>query len=129
MFLTKHDGFEDKYGRIDYTVWSDIFLCSNCNYETIYLEQAIDYENHKMKLEWNCPNCNSKVQKSKCDKAFETKFDIELNSLVKVSKTVPYLIYYTFRGRRYNKIADKFDLELIQKISEKKMTYDLSAQL
>jgi hypothetical protein len=45
--------------RINYVIWSDTFLCPDCNHEDSYWNFAFDKENESVKNEFFCPNCNN----------------------------------------------------------------------
>lgn len=120
MFETEHEignSFnEDLKGKINYTVWSDVFLCSNCSNEMVYWDIAVDFENKKMREEFHCPHCNILVKKNKLEKAKLTKVDHYTGETIQQVKQVPVLINYTFGKKRYDKKPSKKDLELIEKI-------------
>lgn len=120
MFLTEHNKTEK--GKINYVVWSDILSCS-CGNELNYLNQAFDEINGKLREVITCPKCNAKNKKSDIDKVWITKFDLELNETIRTVKTEPTLINYTYRGKRYTKKADKFDIDLTLKIEALPLKY------
>ncbi len=116
MFETK-----DKYGnigKINFTIWSDVFICPNCSGEIIFYNVAVDHEAHEVKNEFNCPSCNSMLTKKQVSNAFITIFDNRLNQTIQQSKIVPVLINYSWKGRRYEKVPDEYDFCLLKKIEE-----------
>jgi DNA modification methylase/rubredoxin len=121
MFETHHTN--GKPGRINYTTWSDVFSCPDCNGEIIFWEAAVDKAAGKVKETFKCPHCKSSKSKSDLDKAFETIYDETLKQSIKRAKTVPVLINYSFAGKRFEKKPDANDLALITKISETKIPY------
>ncbi len=120
MFLTEHSKTEK--GKINYVVWSDIFSCS-CGNELNYLNLAFDEINGTMHDVITCPKCNSKNKKSELEKVWITKFDLELNETIRTTKTEPTLINYTYKGKRYTKKADEFDIDLAKKIEDLPIKY------
>ena len=42
MFETKHS--DGRTGKINYTVWSDVFICPDCSHEVVFWEAAVDKE-------------------------------------------------------------------------------------
>lgn len=63
MFRTRHTGGNansfletDGYGEIDYTVWSDVFICPNCGNEIVYWDVAVDFEKHTVEDNFNIAN-------------------------------------------------------------------------
>jgi len=110
-------------GRINYTVWSDVFVCPNCSEEIVYWDAAVDKESGKVMDEFNCPHCRAKVNKRNLEKAWVTKYDKAIDETIRQVKQVPVLINYSVGRNRYEKAPDKFDLELIEKIEEMDIPY------
>ena len=113
MYETKHPGTKAK-GRINYTVWSDIFLCSQCQGEINFWEVAV--EHGEVKDTAYCPHCNSEVSKSNLDRSTTTIMDRTLGKPVQKAKQVPVLINYSVGKTKHEKIPDKDDLALLAKI-------------
>lgn len=116
MFETK-----DKHGnkgKINFTIWSDVFVCPNCSSEIIFFKVAVDYQAKEIKNEFNCPTCNVKHTKKTLNKALVTSFDRALNRTTQQCKTVPVIINYTSKGKRYEKEPDEQDLLLLKNIEE-----------
>lgn len=44
-----HDIVGPVKGKINYTVWSDVFICPNCGIELVFWDVAVDEENKKVK--------------------------------------------------------------------------------
>ncbi len=105
-------------GKINYTVWSDVFICPNCSNEIVFWDAAVDKEDGKVLDEFKCPHCGAKLTKANLERAWRTVYDKALGETIKQAKQVPVFINYTVGKKRYEKKPDKFDLELIQKIEE-----------
>jgi DNA modification methylase/DNA-directed RNA polymerase subunit RPC12/RpoP len=110
-------------GKINYTVWSDVFICPNCSNEIVFWDAAVDKEDGKVLDEFKCPHCGAKLTKTSLERAWRTVYDKALGETIKQAKQVPVLINYTVGKQRYEKKPDKFDLELIQKIEEMDIPY------
>jgi len=121
MFETNHAN--GKIGRINYTTWSGVFSCPNCNDEIIFWEAAVDKEAGKVRNEFLCPHCKCITSKSDLNKSFETVYDSKIKQSLRQAKIVPVLINYSFSGKRYEKKPDDRDIELINKIHETKIPY------
>jgi len=115
LYETKHTN--NVLGKIEYTIWSDVFSCPVCANELIFWDVARDEENETIKEEFNCDKCNSILTKRKVEKVFVTKFNQITNKAYKVKKEIPVVICYKANGRRFYKKPDNVDLELIEKIS------------
>lgn len=110
-------------GKINYTVWSDVFICPHCGSEIVFWDAAVDEENKKVKDVFRCSNCGIELKKTDCERAMELVYDDGLNKTVSMAKQVPVLINYTVGNKRYEKKPDKEDLEIIEKINNMKIPY------
>lgn len=108
----------EEYGKINFIVWSDVYICPNCGQEVVFWYEAVDVEKGQINEKFKCPNCSAQLSKSKCERAIEMSYDTALKTSVSMTKQVPVLINYTYRGKRYTKKPDGDDLALIQKINE-----------
>ncbi len=116
LYETKHT--DGGIGSINYTVWSDVFICSNCGEEIVFWEAAMDMKQKKVLDEFLCPKCNSLNSKSNSEKAWITVFDQGLNKSIRITKTIPIYLVYTYKGKRYEREIDLFDKEVLTKINE-----------
>jgi len=107
-------------GKINYTVWSDVFICPNCGEEIIFWDVAVEKEAGKIKDTFKCQSCSIQLNKRKLERAFTVFYDTALHKTVKQAKQVPVLINYTVnilgKKKRFEKEPDEFDIELIQTI-------------
>ena len=110
-------------GKINYTVWSDVFVCPNCTEELIFWDIAV--KDNEILDKFPCTNCKTKLNKAELENVVITKFDDSLNKNIKQKKQVPVMInYIVTKGRkstRYVKKPDKFDLDLIKQIENTKI--------
>ena len=109
-------------GRINYTVWSDVFICSSCSKEIVFWEAATDDAGGVAKS-FPCPHCNAVCSKHNMQRAFETKFDKTLNQSTKQVKQVPVLIRYSIGNKRFEKKPDKYDISLVRRIEDSDIPY------
>ena len=117
MYKTEHEN-TGYFGDIKHIVWSDIFICPECNDEMVFWDVAIDEIKGQINDDIKCPNCNSSTTKRKLLKAWETKYDRSLASTKKVLRRKPVLISYIFDGKNYQKKPTIIDLNLIKKIDD-----------
>jgi DNA modification methylase len=110
-------------GRINYTVWSDVFICPTCSNEIVFWDAAVDKEKGKVNNTFFCPHCRSELTKRSCTRAQETHFDTRLNEFVTMAKQVPVLINYSVGKKRFEKKPDEYDLALIEKINNMEIPY------
>lgn len=116
MYETLHtDG--NTVGRIEYTVWSEVFGCPECTGEVIFTEEALDQDSRQVKATFPCPNCGAELTKKRLEKRNDAYFDDALGCQSTRTKRVPVLIRYTANGKEYDKRPDSKDLETIERIS------------
>lgn len=119
MYETAHDSnvpsLTGLKGVINYTIWSDVFICPHCGKEFVYWDVAVD-EKGNMRNALHCPGCGAEVKKSKCERAKEIYYSEKLGTTASFAKQVPVLINYVYAGKKYEKKPDKDDLALIEKI-------------
>lgn len=115
MYETLHSDGKTK-GRIEYTVWSEVFSCPECAGEVNFLDEALDEESKRVKDEFPCPHCNAGLTKKKLERLYITKLDSATGNTLQSPKRVPSLISYRMGKTRYEKKPDVADLALLQKI-------------
>ncbi|PRR74658.1 DNA methyltransferase [Neomoorella humiferrea] len=132
MYRTQHvvDGKVQKdakgnpiMGKINYTVWSDVFICSSCSGELVFWEVAVDKEEGKVRNEFPCPHCGADLTKRTLERATERVYDRDIGEFITRARQVPVLINYSVGNKRYEKEPDDYDLELIRKIEESEIPY------
>ncbi len=116
MYETTHTDGKTK-GRIEYTVWSEVFTCPHCAGEVNFLDEALDEDTKRVRDDFPCPHCGAELTKKKLEKLFETTVDPILGKALKTAKRVPSLICYAVSGKRYEKKPDDFDRQILGKIS------------
>ncbi len=128
MYETDHDISLDAKlpagkGRINYLVWSDVYICPTCGKEFVFWDVAVDAEHGKVNSSFCCPACNTMLAKKDCEPAKMLEFDAIHNKARSVAKQVPVRINYTYMGKRFEKKPDKFDFELLEKIEQTPSKY------
>ena len=79
---------------------------------------ALNREAKKIDDPFVCKNCHASIKKSDCEKVFDDIYDSSLNKTFWQSKVTPVEIVYTYKRKRYTKVPDSFDIELIRKIDK-----------
>ncbi len=110
MYETNHHN--GGKGKINYIVWSDVFLCPQCSGEMIFFEVAMDKSNGSVKKTFTCPTCGKKHTKRTVSNAKSTVLDNALGRVIQQNKTIPVLINYTFGSKKYEKQPDFYTREL-----------------
>lgn len=120
MFETVHNSSETligpRMGRINFVVWSDVFVCPSCAKEYVFWDVAVDKQGGKIFSQYNCPHCNAQIKKNDSEHAKVSFYDECSNATSTVSKQVPVLINYSFGKKRYEKVPDSADLALLTRI-------------
>ncbi|MHB1294416.1 MAG: DNA methyltransferase [Anaerolineae bacterium] len=115
MYETLHtDGITK--GRIEYTVWSEVFTCPDCAGEVVFLDEALDEETKRVRDTFPCPHCESYLTKDNLQRVFETRSDPADGQPWRRVKYQPSLISYSVEGMRYEKQPDAPDLEVLKRI-------------
>ena len=96
MYETKHK--DGGMGKINYTVWSDVFVCPECAGEVVFYEDAVNKEAGKVLSKFPCPHCQAELTKRNMERAWATKYDSALKETINQTKQVPVLINYTTPG-------------------------------
>jgi hypothetical protein len=110
-------------GTINYTVWSDVFVCPECTREVVFWEAAVDKEAGKVHDEFPCPHCGAMLTKRRMERAWVTRYDSAIKQSISQAKQVPVLINYSVGRQRFEKSPDAFDLALIEKIEQLEIPY------
>ena len=104
------------FGRINYTVWSDVFTCPECTSEVIYWEAAVDKAAGEVLDTFPCPYCNTQLNKRNMERAWIIRFDTAINQTIKQAKQVPVLVNYKIGTKSFDKKLDAYDFALIENI-------------
>ncbi|MFO1422697.1 MAG: DNA methyltransferase [Candidatus Competibacteraceae bacterium] len=122
MYETRHGNGKTR-GRINYTVWSDVFTCPECAGEVVFWDAAVDKDAGQVRDEFPCPHCAKQLTKRNMERAWVTKFDTAIQQTIRQAKQTPVLINYSVGTKRFEKTPDTFDLALIEKIEGMEIPY------
>ena len=112
MYETLHTDGQTK-GRINYTVWSEVFACPECGGEVVFGREAVDAVSKRVKKEFPCPECGATLTKRRLNKVWSTRYDTTLGRSVRGFKRTPTLIEYIVTNKKHHKKLDQADLQLI----------------
>ena len=124
MYETLHSDGETR-GRIDYTVWSEVFGCPECASEIVFLEEAWDRTTGRVRDTFPCPDCNAELNKDRLERVFESDMDAATGDVRKHVTFRPELIRYTVGGGTFEKRPDADDRELVRRIAELPLSADV----
>ena len=112
MFETRHNA--DQTGRINYTIWSELFLCPYCKSEIRYWDIAVGENGELLHDLAPCPTCDAKLSKTSLDRIHDKTGRPTL---------VPVRVGYRIGSRRFKKDPDGHDKALLEKINGQEIPY------
>ena len=115
MYETLHTDGKTK-GRINYTVWSDVFSCPECSGEVVFVEEALDKETKRVRDQFPCPSCGTQLTKKNLERLYESRFDSATGDTIKSTRRRSVLINYSIGRSTFEKELDGCDIELLQRI-------------
>ena len=116
MYETLHTDGKTK-GRIEYTVWSQLYSCPECAGEVNFLQEALEQETKRTKDVFPCPHCSAELNKDRLERVFETQIDPKTQEPWQRVKFQAALIIYSVGTTRYEKKPDAADLGIISKVA------------
>ena len=117
MYETLHKDGKTR-GRINYTVWSEVFTCPVCSGEVVFVAEALDEETNKTRSQFPCPHCSTELNKDTLQRCFEMLVDPASGKPWKRIRLRPVLINYRVGESRYEKVPDDSDLRTLSRIAD-----------
>ncbi|MBL8299343.1 MAG: hypothetical protein JNN30_13475, partial [Rhodanobacteraceae bacterium] len=115
MYETLHSDGKTK-GRIEYTVWSEVFSCPECAGIVNFLEEALEDESKRVRDSFPCPHCSADLNKDRLERVLEARVDPATGQSWQRVKFQPAIVAYTVGKRRHEKAPDAADLATLAKI-------------
>jgi hypothetical protein len=115
MYKTLHSDGKTK-GRINFTVWSEVFSCPECAGEIVFFEDGVDQESRRVLDFVKCPSCGAEAKKAQLDLHFETIIDQADSQPRRRPKRVPVLINYSVGKQDFEKSLDDADHEILRRV-------------
>lgn len=115
MYETLHSDGKTK-GRIEYTVWSEVFSCPECAGTVNFLDEALEDESKRVRDVFPCPHCGAELNKDRLERVLETRVDPATGQSWQRVKFQPSIIAYSVGKTRYEKEPDAADLATLAKI-------------
>lgn len=115
MYETLHKDGKTK-GRIEYTVWSEVFTCPECSGEVNFLQEALDETTKRVRDLFPCPHCGAEMNKDRLERVLETRSDPSTGQPWQRVKFRPVLISYLVGKTRFEKDPDSEDLATLARI-------------
>lgn len=124
MYETLHSDGKTK-GRIEYTVWSEVFSCPECAHEIIFLDEALDSETMGVRDVFPCPKCSVALSKRALERAFATSTDPGIGGIWRHVRFEPVRIVYRALGTINEKTPDSDDIALLKRIAADPMPHEV----
>lgn len=114
FFETEHN---NNKGVINYTVYSQLYICNECHTEFDFYEAAYlnDFE---LREKPKCPHCVFEEQKSRLSPLYKTKIDLITNEPVNQICFKPILINYSVTKKRFTKSPSLEDINKATEFSD-----------
>lgn len=117
MYETLHSDGKTK-GRIETTVWSEVFSCPECAGEIVFHEEAYDDDTSRVQENFACHHCGAELTKRRLERIYVNEIDRATGQEISRPKRVPALISYYVGRKVFKKKPDTHDLDLIERIGE-----------
>ena len=114
MYETIHSDGKTR-ARIEYTVWSEVFVCPTCTAENVFLDaEKVSYDGQRDRI--RCHSCKAEARKEEMELAKENY--LEDGDLQWRPKRVPASLYYKLGGKTFEKVPDAHDLDVLKCIGD-----------
>lgn len=104
------------YGKINYVIWSDVFICPNCSKELVFWDVAMDTEKDQVSEKFVCSSCGVELKKTDCERSRETYYDKILDKTLVRNLQVPVRINYSVGKKRFQKKLTAEDYSTLEQI-------------
>lgn len=101
---------------INYTIWSDVFVCPVCSKDIVFWDAAVDYDAGVVNDEFACPSCKAVHSKRTVERRTETVSEQHSQKLLIRAKQLPVMVGYIVDGKHAEKKPSEADLALIARI-------------
>ena len=117
MYETLHSDGVSK-GRVEETVWTELFSCPECAVEINFFEAAYDAAASKVRDNFTCPGCGTNLVKRQLDRKYVSSVDNATGEIVSKPKRAPALIVYRLGSKTFRKTPDDRDNALLASIAD-----------
>lgn len=105
-------------GRINYTVWSEVFSCPECAGEVNFLDEALDPATKKTRSAFPCPQCGVELNKDRLERSFQTRLDPITGETWRRIELRPAFVNYSIGGVAHEREVTDDDRAVLAKIDE-----------
>jgi len=116
MYEVQHA--DNRTGRLNYVVWSEVFSCPQCSCEIVFANEAIDPESKTVREEFPCPQCRSALNKDRLERSFETKVDTATGAPIKQVRFRPMLVNYSIGKQDFERPFGESDQRILNRVDQ-----------
>jgi len=102
--------------EINFTIWSDVFFCPQCQGDVIFWKAARDKDSGEVQDTFSCPHCNASLKKALLNRKMETALTHQGVKVKRIKKAPVALDLGKGRNRSVRPLNPS-DYEVLQKIS------------
>ncbi len=117
MYQTLHTDGKTK-GRVDYTVWSEVFRCPQCSRSIVFVDEALDRTTGRVRDSFPCPECDAELTKRTLERKLESDMDTASGEVRRHIAFRPALIRYRVHGETHEKRPGTDDIERLRSIAQ-----------
>ena len=128
MWETNHLDGHSK-GNINFTVWSDVFICPECSGDIVFFDTAVDAESGRVYSTFLCPHCSTELVKRGLQRSQESHYDKFLSKTIRRPRRVPVLMSYRIGRHSFQKKPDQNDLAILNSIESDMPPYFVPTSL
>ena len=107
---------EGNYGKIRYTVWSDLVLCPACTKEVTVWESYVNLRPARIGPAFTCPNCTHKSSADDLERVTSIDCDDILGTYRELRTRVPARVYGVTDGRTWSRSPTHHDMDLLERV-------------
>lgn len=101
---------------INFTIWSDVFFCPQCQGDIIFWEAARDEDSGEVQDTFPCPHCSAILKKASLDRQMETALTHHGVKVKRIKKFPIALDSGSGRGRSTRPLSSS-DHEVLQRVA------------
>lgn len=120
MYETAHT--DGRSGRVEYTVWSEVFTCPECGSPVVFYDVAYNHKTGRVVEPFRCPGsgCGAELDKKRLERRLTTVRTPVGDTTERVDLR-PVRIHYVCGGQRYEKAPDQDDADVLARIARESL--------
>jgi DNA modification methylase len=113
---------KEKDAEIYHTVWSDVFICSECAGDMVFWKCAVDPVAGSISDELRCPDCGAVTRKRQLSRRQETILNPDTGNVINRGKQVPVVIKCAIGVHRSEKDPEDADMRIINRSEQERIS-------